>query len=248
MARGSAAALLLLLLVCLSAANVEKVIFLGPAALQISSQSPSLANLKLLALSPEHSSLRTELSAGFPSEETVDGPVSWMLLEGLAQGQRYEVRICYAATQPTSFRMSIFELPQVLKTPDLISSLARYSETRQLSMEDEQMREPSIHEDFKIDQQKSDVIDSVLLLQISAAADYFTTNKTLMKVVPPVLVDVILDPYALNVLPRSLIPTSLYLLILAIGSWYLAKLVCWWLQSIAVEGNREQQKQNKKKV
>lgn len=62
----------------------------------------------------------------------------------------------------------------------------------------------------------------MLFLQIFAAADYFSLNQTLMDNVPPVAVDLILDPFILNVLPKSLLPISLYLVIIAIGAWYLS--------------------------
>ncbi len=84
-------------------------------------------------------------------------------------------------------------------------------------------------------------LHSVLLVQIYAAADYYTTNQTLMEHVPPVLVDIILDPYLLNVFPRSLVPTAAYLVILAIGGWYLAKYIAKWLQMVA---RTDQQKKN----
>lgn len=63
---------------------------------------------------------------------------------------------------------------------------------------------------------------SVLFLQIEAAADYFTLNKTLMQHPPPVVVDIILDPFILNVLPRSLLPTGAYLLVVAVASWFVS--------------------------
>jgi len=71
------------------------------------------------------------------------------------------------------------------------------------------------------------------LLQILAAADYYTTNRTLMEHVPPVFVDIILDPYLLNVLPQSLVPTGVYLIVVAISSWYLAKFIARWLHMVA---------------
>jgi hypothetical protein len=74
---------------------------------------------------------------------------------------------------------------------------------------------------------------SVLLLQILAAADYFTTNKTLMDEVPPVFVDIILDPYILNVLPRSLVPTVGYIVVVAIVSWFIALNISGGLQGLA---------------
>jgi len=62
-------------------------------------------------------------------------------------------------------------------------------------------------------------------LQVFAAADYYTMNNTLMEHVPPVFVDIILDPYLFNVVPRSLLPTAAYIIILAIGSWSLSKYI-----------------------
>lgn len=76
-------------------------------------------------------------------------------------------------------------------------------------------------------------LDSALFLQIFAAADYYTSNKTLMENVPPVLVDIILDPFIFNILPRSLLPTVGYLIVLAAAGWFVAKLIAGWLQMVA---------------
>jgi len=73
---------------------------------------------------------------------------------------------------------------------------------------------------------------STLFLRIQAAADYYTTNTTLMTNVPPVHVDIILDPYLMNVLPRSLVPTVAYILLLAIGGWYLSKYISGWVRDL----------------
>ena len=62
-----------------------------------------------------------------------------------------------------------------------------------------------------------------------------------MQQVPPVLVDIILDPYLLNIFPKSLIPTAGYLVIVSIASWYLAKYIARWLQMVAVT---DEQKKN----
>lgn len=66
--------------------------------------------------------------------------------------------------------------------------------------------------------------DSVLFLRVHAAADYFTTNQALMQNVPPVAVDLILDPFVLNVFPRSLLPTAGWMVLVAVlavvlGRW-----------------------------
>lgn len=80
-----------------------------------------------------------------------------------------------------------------------------------------------------------------MFLRIQAAADYFTMNRTLMEHVPLVFVDIILDPYILNILPRSLIPTVGYIILLAIGSWYLSKYVSIWV-GLLVRGDKDLQK------
>jgi hypothetical protein len=58
-------------------------------------------------------------------------------------------------------------------------------------------------------------------------------NNTLMNHVPLVFVDIILDPYIFNVFPRSLVSTAAYIVLLAIGSWYLSKYISKWFQNLA---------------
>lgn len=96
---------LLLLLLQISAvlSNTEKTIFLGPPSLQIPAERPTLSDLKLQALSPLSSSLRTYIQAEFPTNASVHGQASWYLLEGLQECRRYEVRICWAATVGLKF-------------------------------------------------------------------------------------------------------------------------------------------------
>jgi hypothetical protein len=62
--------------------------------------------------------------------------------------------------------------------------------------------------------------ESVLFLRIWAAADYYTTNITLMENVPPVMADVILDPFLWNVFPRSLVPTAVYTIVIAVVAYF----------------------------
>ena len=77
---------------------------------------------------------------------------------------------------------------------------------------------------------------SILFLQIFATAEYFSLNQTLMSDVPPVLVDIILDPYLLNVFPKSLIPTAGYLIALAILGWVLSGVIWRILLQVADTG------------
>jgi len=91
-------ALLVFLQISTVYANTEKAIFVGPRQLLIPIDHPTLEDLNLDTLAPQHWSLRTHVQAQFPSKDSKYGPASWLLLHGLREGQRYEVRICWAAT------------------------------------------------------------------------------------------------------------------------------------------------------
>ena len=79
-------------------ANVEKAVFLAPEAIRSLDQQPGLDQLNLAILTPSSWKIRTQLTASFPSPENSLGTEAWLLLEGLSQHQRYEVRICWSAT------------------------------------------------------------------------------------------------------------------------------------------------------
>lgn len=130
-------------------------------------------------------------------------------------------------------------MPTVFETPELITSLAQYSETRQIEiLEDLQPTKSQVEEKSNA----HDELSSVLFLRIFAAADYYTTNKTLMVEVPPVFVDIILDPFNFNVFPRSLLPTAAYIILVAIGSWYLARHFSGWINKLLANENSEKKK------
>ena len=78
--------------------NVEKTVFLAPQAIAIPQQHPSLDDLNLELLSPSKSKLRRGLPAAFPKPDRQKGAEAWFILDKLTQHQRYEVRICWAAT------------------------------------------------------------------------------------------------------------------------------------------------------
>lgn len=83
-----------------------------------------------------------------------------------------------------------------------------------------------------------------LLVEIQAAADYFTDNEELMSNPPPVLVDLILDPFLLNVLPRSLSLTVCYLLLLSVATWFMARCISSSLLSVANLPDSQVKKEN----
>ena len=78
--------------------NVEKTIFIAPQAIQIPQQHPNLEDLNLESLSASDSELRRQLPAAFPKPTSPKGFEAWFLLDRLTEHQRYEVRICWAAT------------------------------------------------------------------------------------------------------------------------------------------------------
>ena len=127
--------------------------------------------------------------------------------------------------------MDAYELNTVWNTPELMQSLADYAYSRQSSI------------DSHADREEGERSASVLLLQIKASADYFTDDAALMRDPPPVLVDLILDPYLYNLIPRSLVPTIGFLVVVGLVAWFVARSVASKLQSIAVAGESREKKE-----
>lgn len=94
---GNLISLLLAGLIPLVSANTEKTIFLGPETVNIPAHSNSLAALNIDTLTPDNYSLRTHLEAIFPTEDKPKGAETWLILDNLTEGQRYEVRVCWMA-------------------------------------------------------------------------------------------------------------------------------------------------------
>ncbi|KAK8009266.1 hypothetical protein PG991_011817 [Apiospora marii] len=235
-------ALISVLLASLVAANTEKAIFLAPNNINIPSAHPNLDDLQVDTLTPDKWAIRTYLQAQFPTESAKYGKPTWLVLDQLTEGQRYEVRVCWAATQPTAFVLNTYELQTVFESAELITELSDYSLDRRQHLE--AANEGGRRDDGSASKSRSREREtSVLFLQILAAADYYTTNKTLMNEVPPVYVDVILDPYVFNLLPRSLLPTIGYIIVVAILSWFMARRISSWIQSVAAEPDQDKKEQ-----
>ena len=129
------------------------------------------------------------------------------------------------AQQPTDLWLETFPLTQVFDTPELISSLAGYSDRARTS--------PLQKLGYTAD--GSAAAQSVLFLRVQAAASYYSTNKTLMEFPPPVDVDIILDPFILNILPRSLGPTAIYISVVAVAAWYISGYIYRWILAVSKE-------------
>ncbi|KAK1985179.1 hypothetical protein LZ30DRAFT_779256 [Colletotrichum cereale] len=232
-----AAGLVLAFCLDIARANTEKVIFLGPDTVNVPTTPPAIEDLRLDVLTPDDWTKRLDLKSAFPSEESPSGTTTWLLLNELAQGQRYELRVCWAATQPTTFTLDVFELSTVWDTPELISSLATYAFSRQLEQDN------SGAGDKPTQRKEHEHEASLLFLRVLAAADYFTDNATLMAQAEPVGVDLILDPFLLNALPRSLLPTVVYVVAVAILAWFLSRRILVWIQPVlAAEGKSAEKK------
>ncbi len=138
--------------------------------------------------------------------------------------------------QPTAFSVDTFPLSTVQDSPDLLASLQAYSASSQSEALGPKDDGSSSHPEEA----------SVLLLRILAAADYFTTDAALMSEVPPVDVDIILDPFLFNVIQRSLVHKALYIVVVAVVAFCLAwNVVLWFQDLIADKGEAEEENEKK---
>lgn len=65
-----------------------------------------------------------------------------------------------------------------------------------------------------------------------------------MKDPPPVLVDLILDPFIYNIVPRSLIPTAGFIVAVSLVAIFAARYIASKLQSIAITSDSTEKKRN----
>lgn len=91
--------------------------------------------------------------------------------------QRY---VLISDQSPTDFWLDTYPITKVFDTPELISSLASYSE---------QLQDPKAANNAN-QLKTTGGAQSVLFLRIQAAASYYSTNRTLMDYPPPVDVDI----------------------------------------------------------
>ncbi|KAK4115729.1 hypothetical protein N656DRAFT_678844, partial [Canariomyces notabilis] len=213
-------------------ANTEKAIFLAPEPITIPTAHPTLSDLRLDTLTPANWSLRTQLNAQFPSDTHPSGTATWLILDNLHPNQRYEVRVCWAATQPTEFKLDTFPLETVWDSPELMASLHEYSTYRHAVTKDDEVQQQPLRDSSTGIPVAKEREASVLLLRILAAADYFTTDASLMSKVPPVDVDIILDPFLFNILPRSIAGTACYIIGVAVAAFFLSGKIITWIQQL----------------
>lgn len=137
------------------------------------------------------------------------------------------------AQQPTDFWLDTFTITHVFDTPELISSLAGFSDRARTS--------PPLTLGYTAD--SSSTAQSVLFLRVQAAASYYSTNKTLMEYPPLVDADIILDPFILNLLPRSLAPTAIYITVVALAAWFISGYTYRWIITVSKEYEEKDHKE-----
>ncbi|RPA84185.1 hypothetical protein BJ508DRAFT_42203 [Ascobolus immersus RN42] len=189
----------------LCCANVEKAIFMPEEASVINYNGE-------FSLSPEAPVVSISLDTAFITSEQPKGLTHWGVLKGLNVGQRYEIRVCWAATSPGDFYFNLY-------TPKQIVSVPNHPQQNLISETDHHSN---------VDPTTAD-----LVLELSAVASYFSTNKTRMASADPVHVQLILDPFLFNILPQSLLPTVIYLVIVGLVAILLSGVIYNKLESIA---------------
>lgn len=125
--------------------------------------------------------------------------------------------------QPTAFTLSTYTLPEILEDRALLSAISLYSSSQLAASPPQAVTTPIRRGDRSAVADSEPSADSVLFLRISAAADYFSLDQTLMEKVPPVMADVILDPFLGNVFPKSLVPTACWVSVVACVSIIVAR-------------------------
>ncbi|KAJ5676125.1 hypothetical protein N7462_009022 [Penicillium macrosclerotiorum] len=238
-------ALIISLFAAIAQANVEKTIFLAPPATTVPSEEPDLDDLGLERLSPQSPILRAHLNASFPTASAPDGTDSWFFLENLTPGQRYEVRVCWLATQPTAFSLQTYSLTAAIANEALLASLSAYSGSRLAALDAALQANAMPRRASAGSRDPGPVSDSVLFLRVRAAADYFSLDEALMRAVPPVAVDLVLDPFLWNVFPRSLVPTAGWIVIVGAVAVVVARWVAGEIGRVIEDGRNEREVEEK---
>lgn len=67
-----------------------------------------------------------------------------------------------------------------------------------------------------------------------------------MENVPPVTVDLILDPFLLNVFPRSLVPTAGWIGVVTVVAIFVGRWVSGEIRRVIEEGKKKEENEDKK--
>ncbi|KAF8468289.1 hypothetical protein BDZ91DRAFT_722380 [Kalaharituber pfeilii] len=188
-------------------ANVEKLIFI-PTSTDFTPLSDG-PHVKLdLRLSPASPRLWTSLNTSFPefANTRIGGFETWVALEGLNPGQRYELRICWAAISSSDFTLRLHapaDAALSLSKPAVSLSRALMS-TKGLTG----------------------------YVQILSRADYYTLDESRSQHPDSVHVELVLDSYIFNILPKSLLQIGVVVAGVALWAWWISLKIYLWISSI----------------
>lgn len=155
----------------------------------------------------------------------------------------------FSHQQPTSFTLTTHPLSNTLEDQSLLTSLSKYSAHRLANPDTNLQTNTFNHRDSYTNPaaDPAPTTDSVLFLRVRATADYFSKDEALMRDVPPVAVDVILDPFLWNVFPRSLVPTAGWVVVVAVVAGVVARWVVRELGRVIEDARVERAGEEQKK-
>ena len=119
----------------------------------------------------------------------------------------------------------MFDLATVATTPELSASLASFVERRNDETTPKTLIQPTT---------------TTSLVRIVAAADFVAVDRAAMHPdrVPPVLTDIILDPFLHNVVPLSLLPIVAAILAVAgVSAWLARRVILPQLRAVVADGH-----------
>ncbi|RPA99547.1 hypothetical protein L873DRAFT_1683104 [Choiromyces venosus 120613-1] len=127
---------------------------------------------------------------------------------------------------PTDFTLNIYTPSQLLDKPSLLAHMTAYA-TRQLPFSAvNELSGPSADP------------RSALYLDIQAKADYYTHKKHRMETPDSVGVEIILDPFILNLLPESLLPIIITIVLITLSAFWASGRVYSTLRNMASQSAR----------
>jgi hypothetical protein len=116
-------------------------------------------------------------------------------------------------------------VPDVFDAPEYLAELADHS--------------PQLQKKEHHNLEALTTSQSALLLRVRSGANFYSSNYTSMQYPPRVGIDITLDPYLANILPRSLVPIAVLIIALAACAWVLSGMVWQTMRTVVnVRGSK----------
>ncbi|KAF8423643.1 hypothetical protein EV426DRAFT_574480 [Tirmania nivea] len=216
-------------------ANVEKVIFvpsdsrplqftLNPNSLRLSPDGPRLYTVLDLNANTTGSERNGggDGGGGRVGEEREESS-TWVVLEKVIPGKRYEVRIVWAATEPAEFELGVFTAVEAVE-----AGMGAGAEGSVIRGGEEGGKDGEKEGGLKSSQ------GTVMYLRVLAKKDRYNPD--------PVAVELVLDPFIWNILPESLLHIGAIVVLVAGAAWWAGAMVDRWLSMVALQHRVLQEK------